>query len=63
MQPDFQDKCLCGHRSYNHYLGFHGPYCQGCSVWGTSAYNNYRHEFKLDNLALIEKLAKERGLV
>jgi len=57
------EKCLCGHRKDNHDIGKFGPYCQGCGTYHSRNYKNYRHVFMLDNLKLIEDLAKEKNLI
>lgn len=60
--------CVCGHQELSHALNIINPsnvqmWCRGC--WFDNAdggVSNY-HDFKLDNLKLIEDLAKEKGLI
>ena len=57
--------CVCGHSHWEHRLSEPNkfPYCQICLNIDGAARIQIWHEFKLDNLRLIEDLAKEKGLV
>jgi hypothetical protein len=50
IEFNMPDLCKCGHPEHSHLWGE----CWGC---------HNRHEFVIDNLQLIENLAKERNLV
>lgn len=60
-------KCICRHTKLRH--NFEEGYCYGC--WSKSIklgnpislMSRVSHEFKLDNLRLIEDLAKEKSLI
>jgi hypothetical protein len=64
---NMQNLCLCGHERWKHYnkhksLG----YCHACSWRGGGSYtpgSKYKHEFQLDNLDYVERVAKERNLI
>lgn len=64
--------CICGHRKDKHQLisTQQGEICQECvmlydDLVGITHLKNwdFLHTFKLDNLKLIEDLAKQKGLV
>jgi hypothetical protein len=61
-------KCICGHSLAKHYVvevdGIQRCY-QSIEIHNNGTYYTFCHcsPFKLDNLKLIEELAKERGLV
>jgi hypothetical protein len=54
------EKCVCGHEKYYH-MNVSGMGCWACPDGFFVACGCKR--FKLDNLTLIEDLAKERSLV
>jgi hypothetical protein len=62
-----EEYCICGHLNEEHKSKRSSiPGCGGC--WDSSMewqdkMNKAEHAFKLDNLKLIEDLAKEKGLV
>ena len=58
------EKCTCGHSSWDHMLSDPEklPFCHGC-VKDKRSHLEYWHSFRLDNLQLIEELAKERNLI
>lgn len=51
------EPCMCGHERREH-LAEDSSLCWGCCT----AEKNFDHEFKLDNLALIEKLYNQKEL-
>lgn len=56
--------CICGHLEIEHYLAG----CQRCweikyKELGSYIKFNIKHNYKLDNLKLIENLAKEKNLI
>jgi hypothetical protein len=60
-----KEYCICGHPFCEHFYEFHGypqigKVCIGCQLANDV---NTNHYFKLDNLKLIEDLAKERNLL
>jgi len=64
--------CVCGHKEKEHKVRWLDPSggtsiigCLGCeNAWFISGMNKQvLHLFKLDNLKLIEDLAKERKLI
>jgi hypothetical protein len=75
MHEDPKDNCLCGHVRKEHEWSigaFEIPspgnwsWCRGCLniEWNPLTHRPiHRHEFQLDNLMYIEKLAKEKGLI
>jgi hypothetical protein len=60
-----EEKCsVCGHERILHTsqeLPF--PYCMKCPAPSGVPGDNAWHDFKLDNLQLVEDLAKERNLI
>jgi hypothetical protein len=56
MEVSADDRCICGHK-YSCHSRIVTSYKNDNGEWGPM------HEFKLDNLSYVEKLAKERGLV
>jgi hypothetical protein len=65
MDYDSFDLCLCGHKYHEHLMSYSQgnlflKVCHECQVegWHDTCYN-----FQLDNLAFIERKAKERRLV
>ena len=64
---------VCKHTQKNHFVDgensvttiaeYGEHWCSGCTNARTVPARNSFHTFKLDNLAYIEELAKERGLV
>jgi len=53
--------CVCGHSKEDHVGWEHQP--TGCNEWIGTINTCDCDEFKLDNLRLIEQLAKQKGLV
>lgn len=53
------DLCLCGHGFGDHFLYSNNFGCEICAEQG----KHYRHQFQLDNLDYVERLAQEKGLV
>jgi hypothetical protein len=47
--------CKCGHEDFNHVKGYFTgtSVCEDCIT-----FNNYHHEFQLDNLMYLENLSK-----
>jgi hypothetical protein len=62
MKPHLDDKCVCGHTYGRH---SEGPlrWCFLDCYYEHPNSTEWQHTFRLDNLTIIEKLAKERGLV
>jgi hypothetical protein len=60
-----QLRCLCGHLKEDHGIGWVSgePLCNNCSILLLPTNDSYYHNFKLDNLSLIEDLAIKRGLI
>jgi hypothetical protein len=59
-----EEYCICGHGKFEHFVdkGFLPPaYCEDC-LFDLNVENS-SHPFKLDNLKLVEDLAKERNLI
>ena len=52
--------CVCGHLATAH---IRGRGCAACIDWMNIFDSKNEHTFKLDNLKLIEDLAKERKLI
>jgi hypothetical protein len=61
---DWEEPCVCGHKQKEHtmFTGIHNQCAKCTSRWHFGARSPW-HEFKLDNLRLIEDLAKHKGLV
>ena len=56
------DECVCGHMRSTHNINARWTgYCFICL--DPSDMNVRKHDFRLDNLSYIEKLAKERKLI
>jgi hypothetical protein len=62
MELHLDDKCICGH-IYGRHSKAPLRYCFLDCFTEYPKSTEWQHSFKLDNLTLIEKLAKERGLV
>jgi len=62
MKSSLEDKCVCGH-TYGRHSKAPFRYCFLDCYFENKPQEEWQHTFKLDNLTLIEKLAKERGLV
>jgi hypothetical protein len=54
-------KCVCGHFKRDH-SGIYIAVCDAC-LQMLNPPIHWKHKFKLDNLAYVERLAKERGLI
>jgi hypothetical protein len=54
-------KCICGHFKREHDDAY-TPRCNAC-LQMLNPPMHWKHKFQLDNLAYIERLAKEKGLV
>jgi len=61
-----QEICMCGHAEFRHeernYTGHEARLSTICWECDEDSFKKY-HEFKLDNLKLIEDTAKHRGLI
>jgi hypothetical protein len=56
------EKCICGLGKKKHYTDY-SPFNEEGIVWLPNQNDKSWHVFKLDNLRLIEDLAKEKGLI
>jgi hypothetical protein len=55
--------CICSHiKSHHDVNGPSGTFCRECYNVGVP-YPNSWHNFQLDNLKLVEDLAKTKGLI
>lgn len=58
-----KEYCVCQHIRKEHITDTYGQFCVGCIAWNMGSGIKHLHEFKLDNLKLVEDLAKERNLI
>jgi len=74
MDEDFGNRewelpCVCGHQKTTHifapYMNIRGPNGEDshCSACYATRYLKCVHKFVVDNLSLIEQVARARGLV
>lgn len=56
------EKCICGHKKLSHYEPNLKYFYVVCRIWTGTDYCDCKG-FKLDNLQVIEDLAKEKNII